>query len=114
MAELQGHAKLVSVTRRDLPAGAQAVQSSHALISFIFDFPNKASPWFKESNYLIQKSVEDELELKYLAEQCRNMGLEVSEFREPDIGNELTAIAIEPSSTTNKLVRKLPLLFSLK
>jgi hypothetical protein len=35
-------------------------------------------------------------------------------FREPDIGNEITAVAIEPSPATQKLVRKIPLLLNSK
>jgi hypothetical protein len=35
--------------------------------------------------------------------------LKISVFREPDIGNEITAIAIQPGETSKKLVRNLPL-----
>lgn len=35
-------------------------------------------------------------------------------FREPDLGNVITAVAIEPSERTQKLVSKIPLLFKNK
>lgn len=105
--------KLVIVTRKDLTEGQRAVQSTHAAINFIFEFPNKASPWFK-SNYLVQLEAKNEDGLKQLIWECEQLKLDCTVFREPDIGDQITAIAIEPSQITQKLVRKLPLLFKEK
>ena len=113
-AESQDNAKLVTVTRADLSDGYKAVQSTHAAINFIFEHPGRAGPWFHNSNYLIELEAKDENELKHLIHKCEYHQLAYTVFREPDIGNQITAIAIEPSKQTQKLVRKIPLLFKNK
>ncbi len=93
--------------------GYKSVQSTHAAINFIFEHPTRALPWFK-SNYLVQLEVKNEKQLKLLIQNCERNNLLYTTFREPDIGNEITAIAIEPSPVTQKLVKKIPLLFKNK
>lgn len=94
--------------------GQKSVQSSHAAINFCFEYRNKASPWWQDSNYLVLLEVENEKELGKLIDKCKMNLLDVSIFREPDLGNVITAIAIEPSEITQKLCRKIPLLFKTK
>ena len=113
--ELQDtHAKLVTVTRTDLTPGYQAVQSIHAAIQFTQEHPSTTNEWYTISNYLVSLAVQNEHELKHLEHRARDQGLKVSSFHEPDLNNELTAICIEPSPVTQKLVRKIPLLFKTK
>ena len=50
------------------------------------------------------------MQLEKLVEDCRKQTLACTVFREPDIGNEVTAVAIEPSPKTKRLVARLPLL----
>jgi hypothetical protein len=45
-----------------------------------------------------------------LVEKFNQKGIIVSMFYEPNMRNELTAIAIEPSSKARRLVSSLPLL----
>lgn len=97
-----------------MSAGYRAVQSTHAAINFIFEHPSRAGPWWKSSNYLVQLEVNNEEELKELIRKLERHQLCFSVFREPDIGNLITAVAIEPSELTQKLVKKLPLLFKNK
>lgn len=101
--------KLTTVTRRDLTAGSQSVQSSHAAIQFIFEHPEISSIWFKDP-YLAQLSVENEDSLKNLIHKLQKANIKYSIFREPDLDNQITAIAIEPSEKTRKLVSSLPLM----
>lgn len=101
--------KLIIITRRDLHPGYQAVQSSHAGIDFQHQHPEIAKQWNNESNYLIILSVENEEKLKFYLEKFKYFDLKTTTFREPDIGNEITAIAVEPSEKSQKLVSKLPL-----
>lgn len=102
--------KLVVVTRRDLSVGQQAVQSAHALIDFTFEHPDRAGPWHNNSNYLVLVTVENEQELTDVIEKCQEKFLDYTVFREPDIGNLITAVAIEPSPVTQKLISKFKLL----
>lgn len=101
--------KLIIITRRDLHPGYQAVQSTHAGIGFQHEYPEIAKQWYNQSNYLVQLSVENEERLFLCLEKFKYYGLKTYEFREPDIGNQLTAIAVEPSEKTRKLTSKLPL-----
>ncbi|MEO6302386.1 MAG: peptidyl-tRNA hydrolase, partial [Bacteroidia bacterium] len=94
-----------------MPNGVQAVQSTHAAINFIMQYPAESRQWFTESNYLCQLSAKDEWQLEEYAVKAENLGLKISRFYEPDLNNQLTAICIEPGEITKKLVRKLPLMF---
>lgn len=54
-------------------------------------------------------SVADEKELNKLIELALINNLKISVFKEPDIDNEITAIAIQPGDTSKKLLRNIPL-----
>ena len=54
-------------------------------------------------------AVPDEVELLALSERLRSAGHSVVETREPDLGDELTAVSMLPSETGNRLVSRLPL-----
>lgn len=108
---MQDKRKLVIVTRKDLTPGQRAVQSTHAVVNFIFEHPSRAGPWFKESNYLVQLEVDDERALHKLIGKLDYHQICYTVFREPDMDNRITAVAIEPSPLTQKVVAKIPLLF---
>jgi len=99
--------KLILVTRADLPAGDQAVQAAHALTEFLVEHPEVAREWHDASNTLAFLSVPDEDALERLRERAFDHDIRASIFREPDLGDSLTAVALEPSGS--KLVRSLPL-----
>ena len=101
--------KLVIITRRDLHPGYQAVQSAHAGIDFQHEYPEIAKKWNTQSNYLIILSVENEEQLFLCLEKFKHYNLKTTSFREPDIDNQLTAIAVEPGPRTKKLTSRLPL-----
>jgi len=94
--------------------GYKAVQSTHAAINFIFEHPGRAGPWFHNSNTLAELEANDEAHLERLIEKCIKLDLIHTVFREPDIGNQITAIAIEPSRLTRKVTSNLPKLFKNK
>jgi hypothetical protein len=108
-SHIQEGDKLYLVTRRDLSPGYQAVQSCHALRQFTHEHPEVDTEWFTRSNYLALLAVRDERELFELTQTCAEHGLRFSAFREPDIGDRLTAIAIEPGRTSSKLCKKIGL-----
>lgn len=92
-----------------MSGGYQGVQSMHAAIQFCFEHPEMSTGWFNKSNYLGWLTVPDEKELIRLVEEALLRGIPVSVFREPDVGDQVTAIALAPGPQTKKLVSKLPL-----
>ena len=99
------------MTRRDLHPGYQAVQSCHAAIQFCFEH-QVTKEWYEKSNYLGLLVAKNELELNELVAKAQGQGIMVSVFREPDIGDAVTAIALEPGPRTKRLCSALPLAFS--
>lgn len=97
------------ITRSDLEPGYQAVQSMHALRQFTAEHPEIDRLWFDQSNYLGLLSVANEKELYNLMEQAQMQDIKFSIFREPDIGDQITAIAIAPGAKSKKLCSRLPL-----
>jgi hypothetical protein len=65
--------------------------------------------WYEESNYLCFLCVANEQELINLSENAATLGIKFSQFREPDIENQVTAIAIQPGIHSKKLCSKLKL-----
>ena len=97
------------VTRNDLSPGQQAVQSMHALRQFTADHPEIDKSWFEKSNYLGLLSVNDEESLFKLIERAEKNNIRFSIFKEPDIGDKVTAIALEPGPLSKKLYSNLRL-----
>ncbi len=104
--------KLYIVTRRDLSPGLQAAQVAHAAFQFAYEHRPLATAWQQESNFLIILSVENEEDLTQLGKQAETLNLPVTWFTEPDIEDQLTAIAIAPSPQTVELTQLLPLALS--
>lgn len=105
----QVNQKLIVITRRDLSPGSQAVQACHAAVEFQYEHPKIAKDWNTNSKYLVFLSVKDERALHFFLEKIKFYELKYSIFTEPDIGNQLTSIAIEPNVITQKLTSNLPL-----
>ena len=91
--------------------GSQSVQSTHASIEFIYEHTELANNWYNISKYLVQLSVKNQKDLLELVDKLNQKGILFSKFHEPDLGNELTAIALEPSSEARKVVSSIPLMF---
>tara|TARA_R110000796_G_scaffold98092_1_gene205475 strand:- start:4907 stop:5233 length:327 start_codon:yes stop_codon:yes gene_type:complete len=98
------------ITRSDIPLTYQAVQSAHACVQFQYEHPELAKNWFNNSNYLIFLSVENEQELEKLISKANSNNINISIFREPDINNEITAIALEPCDWSRRHTSGIPLM----
>ena len=61
--------KLYIITRSDLSPGLQIAQSCHALREFIEIHPEIDKAWYKDSNYLVILSVNNEFSLELLIEK---------------------------------------------
>lgn len=94
--------------------GYQAVQSTHALRQFTAEHPERDREWFENSNYLGLLSVANEECLHELVTQAELKGIKYSIFREPDIDNQITAVALEPGNKSKKLCARLKLALSNK
>jgi len=81
----------------------------HAAYQFSVDFPTEFVAWFERSNTLALLAVPDEEALRRLADLADDRDLKLAAFREPDLGDALTAIALQPGPRTQKLCRNLPL-----
>ena len=101
--------KLVTVTRKDLSAGYQLVQSAHALAEFAHKFPNHFSDWMRDSQYLVSLSTDNEDSLKDLYNELKYYGASVVAFSEPDIQDQWTAICFYGTPEMMRITRKLEL-----
>lgn len=92
-----------------MAAGAQAVQAMHALTRFVEEHPKLYKEWYNVSEYIGFLSVKDLSSLVALCSRLDGLGINYSSFCEPDIGNELTAIAVEPTPMATRHVSDVPL-----
>jgi len=79
---------------------------------FYHENPIIDQEWFHNSNYICLLSVADEQELNNLMRSAKYKDIILSEFREIDFNNALTAICLEPGQLTKKLVSGIKLAFS--
>lgn len=86
------HEYMYILVRNDLSPAQKAVQSGHAIIEATRNYLTK------DSNHpsVIICVVKSEAKLQKCCEELSERGIQFKEFREPDIGNQLTAIASKP------------------
>lgn len=65
--------------------------------------------WYRESTYLVLLATPDEEALNEILLTVDFDALTFSAWREPDMGDALTAIAIAPSPIASKILANLPL-----
>ena len=94
--------KLYVVVRDDLSVPQKAVQAGHALAEFLIK--NETS-W--NNGTLVYLRVPNEEHLRKLSDRLDGYGMDYSVFREPDMDNELTALA---STEGRRFFSKLKLL----
>lgn len=100
--------KLYVITRQDIDPGYQDMQSMHGAIQFSQEHKEIHNVWFKQPNYLLAwLSAKDEGELFEILSKASQLGIKFSIWREPDVENEVTAIALEPGEKTAKLCKGL-------
>ena len=93
-----------------MPIGTQALQSGHAAIDFQHQHPIEATEWHSKSNYLVFLTVANEDELIRLITKAILLGIKHTVFREPDLDDQITAVAFEASDASRKLTSSCPLL----
>ena len=97
---------LYVITRRDLPLSSQAVQAGHAAFQAASELRFNTHPHFV---YLTEKNLS---RLSSAIRNLTNKNLNMIIWREPDLHNEITAVAIGPvvSKEDRKLFKKFQLM----
>jgi hypothetical protein len=86
--------KLYVIVRKDLCIAQRAVQAGHAVAEFCLH-----SPFSRWSNgTLIYLGVKGLPQLERAKYKLEEQGIRVIEFREPDLNNQITAIATDEHS----------------
>lgn len=97
------------ITRDDLSPGLQCAQVAHAAFHFGAAHSQVTDDWLQQSNFLVVCSVPDEVYLADLAGEAFRRGISRIIVREPDVNNEITAIALAPGPWSRRLCASLPL-----
>lgn len=95
------------VVRKDLQPIVQSIQAGHAAIQFQHDEPQIAKEWHDKSKHLVYLSAKNENHLMDLIFKSQIKNIKYSVFKEPDINNEITAVAFEPKAY--RMLANLPL-----
>lgn len=85
------------------------MQTAHVVAEFAIQFPHILDKWHKDSQFMVALEAPDETTLHNLKTKASQFGISVTEFREPDIGNQVTALAFEPNEKVHKLLSNYPL-----
>ena len=101
------------ICRDDMAPGYKVVQTAHALADFAVKHENEFKEWQMGSNYLCCLETSDE-RLEILIDKLVGLEIKHEVFREPDIGNQITAVAVEAISREQHktLFKKLKLTLS--
>jgi hypothetical protein len=82
-----------------LEPGRQITQAVHGQRQLAADYPEIERKWFERSNHVVVLSAKDGEHLQKLALAVRLKGMQLSVWREPDLGGRATAIAaFEPAA----------------
>ena len=97
--------KLFLLSRSDLPVGLAAAQAVHAALDWAVAVGlDRVRAWMANSNTVVLLSVpQDELDTMSALPGAHA-------FVDPDLGEEKTALAFDPGSVRNKVLRGFPLL----
>lgn len=102
--------KLYLVVREDLPPGRSYAQVAHALTEYAIKYPACFQAWYEASNTIAVLQVPSMEELAKLCERADFESVQKAEFHEPDLNNELTAVAFEPCEQSRLFLRKVDLI----
>lgn len=73
------------------------MQTAHALADFAVRFEQEFKQWQLGSNYLCCLEASQE-RINKILDKLKDLGIKYQIFEEPDIGNKMTAVAIEAIS----------------
>ncbi len=96
--------KLYVVVRADLSVAQKAVQAGHALAEWLLN-NEETTNW--DNGTLVYLTATNSIKLRNLIHKLYDNNIKFSSFKEPDLDNEVTAIA---SLGSNKMFKRLPML----
>jgi len=82
----------------------------HAAIDFQHEHSETSKEWQTTSNYLAVLTVSDEEALIKLIDKAIKSDIKHTVFREPDLNNEITAVAFEPNDKARRITSSCRLL----
>jgi peptidyl-tRNA hydrolase len=97
------------IVRDDLPPGLQAAQAVHAALAFFHKHPVSIGRWLLASNFLVIVSTPNEETLLDLITEAHTRGIAHVGVREPDVNDEVTAVALAPGTAARQLCANMPL-----
>lgn len=111
--EGQSNEFMTIICRDDMAPGYKVVQTAHALADFAVKHEDEFKQWQMGSNYLCCLET-TETKLSILSDKLDSLEIKYVEFKEPDIGNQITAIAVQAISREQHktLFKKLKLTLS--
>lgn len=86
------------------------MQCAHAAFAFACSHPEVTSEWLRDSSYLVLVAVPHEDALLDLLDEAFKGGIRHAYVCEPDMNDEHTAVALEPTPLAQKLCANLPLI----
>lgn len=96
--------KLFIVVDKALSPGLKIAQALHAFRAFIAAHADIERQWFLDSNNIV---VLEHADVPGIEHDVASLGYATAIFREPDLHDQITAIAVEPRA--GRLLRDLPL-----
>lgn len=102
--------KLTTIVRDDIDPAYKISQSIHSVTEFVNKHNDVYKEWNLNSNYLCCLETSPG-KIRDIIDLLEMLSIKYSVFLEPDIGNEITAITIEPMDdiTHKKLFKNLNL-----
>jgi peptidyl-tRNA hydrolase len=97
------------VVRKDLSPGLQLSQSCHAAMHFMLDHFEITKNWINASDHICILDIENEEKLLNLIDKIKENNVPYSIFRDSDINNEITSVALAPTRISKKLCSKFKL-----
>lgn len=104
--------KMYVIVRKDLSTAYRCVQGAHALAQYAFEYPRSFKAWNNE--ILIFLELPTLISMKSFEKKLKDNGIQFTQFREPDLDNQLTALSfrsIHMNEYIEYLVRTLPLTY---
>lgn len=111
---MRDNQKLYIIVRADIPVGYRVAQSVHAAFRFATEYQWLTSKWMNVSEHICCVEVDTLTELESYVDLAEVYDVAHSTFHEPDMFDELTAVALEASDEARHLCQGLRLTGSKK